>query len=490
MSGSTARVARHALRYGAGSVVGGITRAVLLPVIGRRLATEEFGVLALLLAATNFLHLVFELGLVAALVRFHHDTEDVGARRRLRPIVLLAAPLLDLALAVPFLLARDLVSRVLFGTPAHGLLFSLAVGAAFFGAQFQILLGHFRADDRSREFALLMALRGAVSLTATFVLVFGLDWGIRGFLLGNLLGPMVVSLAAVPRILARTGVDLAGALPRLRSLLAFGLPLVPSSLGLWALTYLDAWLLRLFADLSAVGVYGYASELCLPIAVVLTSVQLAWPSFAFARARKPGGGEELAVVFRDLFVVIAAGGLAISLLRREILQVLGASAYAGAVPVIPWLALGTVVYAAARAFETGLSVAGQTHRLPVLVIATTVVNALLNVWLVPRWREVGAAVTIVLTNLLLAGLVLRASQRCFPIPFAPWRLARVLGVGAVVLAAGDALPAMPLAASTAARVGLLLAFAPLLVPVGVIEARELRGLPGVLRDILRRRAAA
>lgn len=488
VSRPTADVARHALLYGTGSVVGGVTRAVLLPVIARTLSAEEFGVLSLLLATTNFLHLVFELGLVAALVRFHHDTDDPAERRSLRPLVMLGAPLIDLALAIPFLLARDLVSRVLFGTPEHGLLVAIAAGAAFFGAQFQLLLGHFRADDRSREFALLMALRGAVSLAATFWLVFALDLGVRGFLLGNLVGPLAVVLFAVPRVLARAGLGLAGASRRMRELLAFGLPLVPSSLGLWALTYLDAWLLRVLADLEAVGVYGYASELCLPVAVLLTSVHLAWPPFAFARARREGGPEELSRVFRHLFVLVTAGALAISLLRREILHLLGADAYADSARVIPLLALGTVVFAAARAFETGLQVAGRTRRLPILVLVTTLVNAALNVLLVPRWREVGAAVAIVMTNVLLAILVLRESDRHFRIPFDPARLVRVPIVAAIVLLAGDALPDTGLVAGIVARLALLAAFAPLLVPAGALGAGELRALPAVVRDVLRRRA--
>ena len=66
MTRPTAAVARHALLYGTGSVVGGVTRAVLLPVIARTLSTGEYGVLSLLLAATNFLHLIFELGLVGS----------------------------------------------------------------------------------------------------------------------------------------------------------------------------------------------------------------------------------------------------------------------------------------------------------------------------------------------------------------------------------------------------------------------------------------
>lgn len=489
MTRPTAAVARHALLYGTGSVVGGITRAVLLPVIARTLSTEEFGVLSLLLAATNFLHLVFELGLVAALVRFHHHADGLDERRRLRSLVLIGAPLFDLLLAAPFLLGREVFSRVLFGTPEQATLVAIAVAAAYFGAQFQLLLGHFRADDRSRDFALLMAARGAISLAATFFLVFSQGLGIRGFLIGNLVGPIAVVVLGTPLVLLRSGIDLSGASTRLRELLAFGLPLVPSGLGLWALTYLDAWLLRIFSDLDAVGVYGYASELCMPIAVILTSFQLAWPPFAFARARREGGASELARVFRHLFVLVTAGALAVSLLRREILTVLGAERYAGAIPVLPFLAFATALYAAARAFETGLQIAGNTRRLPVIVLATTVVNAGLNVLLIPIARAVGAAIAIVLTNALLALVVLRESDRHFRIPFEPGRLLRVLLVAGVLVVAGDALPTLPFAAGLVARLVLLAAFAPLLVPVGVLSARELKALPSVARDVLRRDGA-
>lgn len=490
MSRPTAAIARHALLYGTGSVVGGITRAVLLPVVARTLSTDEFGVLALLLASTNFLHLVFELGLVGALVRFHHASDDPGERRRLRSLVFVGAPLIDLVLAVPFLLGRDPLSRLLFGTPDHGLLVAITVGAAFFGAQFQLLLGHLRADDRSREFAILMALRGAISLGVTFWLVFGLGQGVRGFLIGNVVGPLVVVVVALPRLLARVGVDVSDATTRMRALLAFGLPLVPSALGLWALTYLDAWLLRVFANLEAVGVYGYASEICLPVAVLITSVHLAWPPFAFARAAREGGPQELGRVFRHLFVVICGGGLAVAMLRREILVVLGAAAFRAALPVIPLLALGTVLYAAARAFETGLQIAGRTSKLPPLVLGTTLLNAAVNVALIPALREMGAGLSIVISNAILAAVMLRASNRHFPIPFDPARLARVLAAAAVVFFAGDALPSLPFAAGLAARIALLACFAPLLVLAGAVTREELRALPAALRDVLRRRTAS
>jgi O-antigen/teichoic acid export membrane protein len=486
---ATSSVARHALAYATGSVVGGVSRAVLLPVIARRLTTEEYGVYALLLAAINLIHVLFEMGLVIGLIRFHHRTEDPEERQRLRATVFLFLPALDVLLAAPFLLARGLASRVLFGTPEHGGLFALAVGIAFFAAQFQLFLGHLRADDRSRTFAGLMAAKGAVSLGLTLWLVVGRGLGIGGLLAGSLAGPAVVSLVAIPRLLRRVGFRLAGSRERLGRLLRFGLPLVPSALGLWLLGHLDVYLLRVLDDLDAVGIYSFGSEICLPIALLMTSFQLAWPSFAFARARRPEGPEEIARVFRHLFVALIGGALTVAILRREIVAVIGTEAWRGSIPVIPWLALATCLYAASQVFGTGFQIAGDTRRLPFFVGLAALVNAGLNGLLIPAWREIGAAVATVVTNALLCGLVRRESDRQFPIPFEVRKLLGIVGAAAGILVVGDLLGDLPVGAGIALRLGLVLAYPLLLVPAGALTRRELVALPGVVREIAGGRVA-
>ncbi len=486
MSRPTASVARHAIAYATGSVVGGISRAILLPIIARRLSIEEYGVFSLLLAAVNLLHLVFEMGLVTALIRFHHERDDAEERRRLRTAAFLFMPAFDVLLAAPFLLARDHVSQLLFGNAGQGALLALAVGIAFFAAQFQLFLGHLRAEDRSRQFAILMAAKGAVSLTLTLWLVIGRDLGIPGFLIGNLAGPAVVALVMIPRHLAIVGLRLGGAQARLGRMLRFGVPLVPSALGLWLLTHLDVWLLRILAGLDAVGIYSFASEICLPIALLLTSLHLAWPSFAFARARRPGGPEELAKVFRHLFVGLVGGALAVALLRREIVGLIGTAAWADSQVVIPLLALATCLYAASQIFGTGLQVAGDTRRLPLLVFSAGVVNAGLNLLLIPVWRESGAAVATVVTNVVLCALILRESNRQFPIPFEVGRLGAILVGATVVLAIGDAFGELPLAVGIPVRFSLVLVYPLVLIPLRALDRRELRSLPRVVREIARR----
>src|SRR4030095_12723122 len=121
----------------------------------------------------------------------------------------------------------------------------------------------------------LMATRGAISLTATFLLVIAFGGGLIAFLLGNLMGPAPGALVAIPRHLLRDGLDLTGARARLKQLLGFGLPLLPAALGLWTLTYIDAYLLRILAGLDSVGIYNFGSEICIPVALMMGAITLA-----------------------------------------------------------------------------------------------------------------------------------------------------------------------------------------------------------------------
>ncbi|MEM7023930.1 MAG: oligosaccharide flippase family protein [Pseudomonadota bacterium] len=470
----TAQIARHTLTYGFGFVVGGLARLALIPVIARTLSPEEYGVYALLLAAIALLHIVFDLGFVDVLIRFHHENAEPTEQRRLRSILFVLLPIFDITIAMPLLLGRHWLSAFLFGTPDHGDLVFLAVAIALFATQFQLFVGHLRSEDRSGDFVIVMALRGLIVLATTLFLVLVLDMGVTGFLLGQLVAPTVITLVAIPRLLGRVGLDLSQLRARLTPLLRYGAPLVPTALGMWALSYLDAYLLRAFASLEAVGVYRFAAEVCLPLSLLLTSFQLAWPSFAFAQARSPEGAEQLATVFRHMFALLVWASLALAALRHEIFEVIGAETYLASVQIIPLWVLATCLYGASLVFSTGLRVAQKTHKLPLYVLAAIALNAVLAVLVIPSTGVLGCAAVKVVTLLILAALILRESNRHFAIPFELGKIAAMVAAGAVVLAITDSYGEMSLLAGIVLRGGTVLLFPGLLMLMQVISLHELR----------------
>lgn len=481
MAKPTVDIARHTLAYGLGFLVGGLARLLLMPIIARTLSAEEFGILALLLAFVAFLQITFGLGLVETLIRFHHDQPTPEERRRLRVLVFVLMPAVDLLLALPLWLAREPIAAALLGTAEHGYLVGLAILIAFFSTQLNLYCGHLRAEDRSGEFILVMALRGIAALATTAIMVFAFGLGVVGFLSGQLVAPAVVLALTLPRLFAGLGLDLADAARRLRPIAAYGLPLVPAALGMWALTYLDSFLLAAVGSVDEVGVYRFAAEVSLPVSLLLTSFLLAWPSFAFGRATLPGGPESLARVFRHAFIVLVWVSLALAALRHEILTVLGADAFMESAKILPLWLLTICLYAAAQVFAAGLHVASRTRRLPLYVVVAIACDVGLALLLIPPAGAVGCAVAKALALTLLAGLTLRESNRHFRIPFDLTRLAVILAAATGVLIVTDAYGELPLLEGIFARGGTVLLFPLLLAMLNVVSPKELRSIRELLQ---------
>jgi O-antigen/teichoic acid export membrane protein len=190
-------------------------------------------------------------------------------------------------------------------------------------------------------------------------------------------------------------------------------------------------------------------------------------------------------VFRHLFIALIGGSLAIALLRREILAVVGSPTFHDSLPLVPLLALSTCLYGAATVFGIGLQITGATRKLPGLVIAAIIVNALLNFILVPRMDEMGAAVATVITNLLLAGAVLRVSQREYPIPYEVGKLCATIAAAGAVLATGELVGNVGLFPGIALRLGILAIFPAALAGLHAVSVSELRALPHVVMEIAR-----
>ena len=69
---------------------------------------------------------------------------------------------------------------------------------------------------------------------------------------------------------------------KLRTMLRYGLPLIPGLVALWATAYADRLLLANLEDLEAVGLYAIASRFAAPIVLLLTAFVTAYQPFLLA----------------------------------------------------------------------------------------------------------------------------------------------------------------------------------------------------------------
>lgn len=418
---------QHILTYGIGGIVNGLARLALIPIISVYLPPDIFGVYSLLLMAISFLFVFFDLGLSYALIKQYSESGKPLSREKTVGTSITLIITAGGFVGGIVLLNSAAVSRFLFQTTQYTPFLRLAICIAFGGSLFQLFTSILRALAKSRTYVLITSLRGFSNIVFTVSLVILFSLGIEGFLWGVLIS-FILGIAAFLIILKPS---VAFSIDFAKRLLHFGLPLMPSNLAIWLLTYADLYLLKTITGLKAVGLYQFAQEMCTVIALLLVSFERAWPQFVFSRHREESAVFRFQRIFILFFSALTFCGLAISLFRFELLSFLSAEAYEASAKVIPLLVCSGILYGTYYVFGSGLLIKGKTIFFPFITLSAAALNILLNIILIPSYGIVGAGVATVCTNCLMSLAILFLSNRYYPICYDFGKIFLVGGIGVV-----------------------------------------------------------
>jgi O-antigen/teichoic acid export membrane protein len=431
MATAIGALARHTGVYGAGTVVGGVARAALVPVIARYVPTDEYGKASVVFILVALLSIASELGLSSSLIKFVTEARTEEDRKRSVSTVLVGSLVVAVPLALVCLMASGALSRLLLGSRDYASLVAVGVVGGFGNAILQVGLSFERAMSRSSRYFLYTLAKGAISLALSIALVVSLRRGAEGLLIGAALPPLVIGAIVYARLFRYCGSGFSKA--SFKAILDFGGPLVPMNLSMWILTYSDIYLLRRLGggsgSLAEVGLYQYAQEICLLLVLPISALNLAWPQFLFANYDKPGGRDLFARVQAYFAFFLVEMGFLVAVFSRPIIGLVGSEAYSGSATVLPLLACSLVFYGLSVVFSSGLYVAGKTRILAAVVLVSACINVGLNVLLIPCLGKQGAALATLVTNLIMMSTLVALAQRRFRIPFRITRTMVSVGLG-------------------------------------------------------------
>jgi O-antigen/teichoic acid export membrane protein len=481
----TSTLARHTLAYGVSGFIVPLVGVVTLPIYSRVFSPAEYGLLELALVLTGIALVAADAGLSAAAQRefYEYGAEQAAERRNVLLTALVATLALALTTAAILTLLRDTVADHLFERPDEDML--VAVVAATIPALTlatylrEVMRLGFRTGQYLVSSALAAVLTGALGVFAVVVL----DLDVEGVFLGTLVANVVA--VAYGAIAIRS--DLAGRFSRreLRSLLAFGLPLVPAAVSTWALLLVDRLILRRLEDLDAVGQYAIANRLSGILVLGMTGFVLALGPYLLSVYSEQPDQEKLVRgrTLTYLAFALGLGALVLTLFADELTH-LFAPDYDEAADAVGPLAFGAIGYGAAAVLLTGIGLAKRTIYVAVLASIAALVNVALNLALIPPFGIVGAALASAGGYGVLALLYYWAAQRVYPTPFEPRRVLTILAL-AIAASLAAALPVDGVAA-IAVKLAAIAAFLGAVLGSRAIGRDELRELSRFARAMIPR----
>ncbi|MBA7594047.1 hypothetical protein ES703_00983 [subsurface metagenome] len=437
-------LSKDTLIYGIGNASNQIIRVLLAPLYVAYLAADLYGVRSITAAFYRFLQIIILFALNQAVIADYYKATSEEERRRLVSTAFtytLVASLLFgglLLVFAPLLSHSSIVQRII-GLESAELrsilrLFGIYTVGNPAGLIFLALL---RSEKRPGMYSIFTISTSLVRVAMTIVFLVVLGRGLQGLYEVDVLFvvPVLLVTSAFVYIYSR-GIKFSFA--SLKSMLAYSLPLIPTSLFFWGRGMLDRLLfIPLYLTHTDVGIFAFALNFHNIVSFILVvPLSLAWLPYAFSVKEQPDLPD---IISRVLTYFLFLAGWALVILggaASEILRLIAKRPeYWQGAPLVPLLVLGVYLYAVYLILGTACHLQRKTIYFTLVTFIGAGVAVGANVILLPRIGLLGAAIASAASYGAMALSMFFFSRRLMKIPFETKRIVLIALISTGITAA-------------------------------------------------------
>lgn len=413
---------KHSSVYMIGQILTRMTSVLLLPFYTHALTTADYGVVGILDLTCAILSTFIAGGMISAITRHHFEGDDAQHHDGVWWTGLSMVFVVATVLAVPMLLARQSLADITLGKEiTQGAWFYvLAIATMWFTVMGMILDNYLRVLKMSGVFVVISLGRLVVNIGLNVWFIAGLDMGVQGLLAGNLIATVIhTSVLAIVFVRSRGRYTINTEMGR--QMFRFAAPLVATALGGMLMHEADRYFLRIWEDMSEVGVYSFAHKIGFAVnTLCLLPFISIWHVAIYDIERMPNAKQ----IFEDVFGWFTSGLgillLGASLCVHPVLPMLTPDAYGEAMDLISVVLLGFFVFGLSFMFEVPSLLTKRTRLMLPGAIGGVLATVAANMILIPILGTWGAAWAGVLTYATYSFTVLFMCRRAMKFSY-PWR---------------------------------------------------------------------
>jgi len=410
------KLAGESLVYGVSGILTRFISIFLVPVYTRIFSPSDYGIVSLVVVVSALLNILLILSLDNSMGRWYYDSEDDLDRKITLNTFLWSCFTLAVLFAVILFGFRDFIANEIIREPATAPLLLLA-GANLPLAIFSVFTTNvLRMQRRAVATTVFTISTSLINIALNVVFVVVLRWGIPGIFYAQLIS----SAVAVIWTFALFRDQIAPGLfswTRWRDMVIFSLPLVPGSVAFWVINLSGAYFVGLMNNTHEVGLYYIGTNIASVLAMFSGAFQMAWGPFAYSIYKRPEAKQVYAQVLLAFLASSCLLSLGVLLFAREILMVFTTKDYADAAWVAGLMGFNHILIGLSYIASIGTGIAKNNKAFGMAMVASAVILVALNLLLVPRFGKEGAAISILISQLLVPVAVFAHGQKLYPIPY-------------------------------------------------------------------------
>lgn len=376
-------------QFSIGPIVGALIGFITVPIITYFISPEEYGKSSMFTLAISILQLFVFLGMDQAYTKRYYETVN---RSKLLTNAIFPAFVLVMAIDLGLFLGKGKVAELLFGSSEEIIcVYALIIILPGLAIE-KFALMDIRMQQRGVLYSVMSILLKTLTLICIVTLFVQYQKSFRAIVFGTTVAQLLYS--GILLFCVRKSFIIRASLLdwlEIKSLLKFGLPIVPVSIIGWALSGMDKVMLRGFCDYSELGMYEVAFKVVNIIGIAQTCFTSFWVPVAH-QWNNDNVDKERFVYIGRLISLAMTGIFVLVLLFKNVIFFILADDYGQAVNIVPFLLIYPIMYTVSEVTVMGIYFKEKTLNLLFVSLAASIVNIALNCILIPKAGAIGASI--------------------------------------------------------------------------------------------------
>ena len=405
---------------------------LLVPVYTNYLSPNEYGTLELMLILSNFLLLLYPMGLKSAGGRLyfaHLEKKSLVKEGRelklfISQNIFLIAISTVLQICILLLLGNIFWDKNYLDVNYSPFIITIILASGL-RVYYPIVLKliQSRGDSvRLAQFTIIYSLLG-ILLNILFIVV--LDYGVVGFLYGYGFTGFIIFILTV--LYLKKDWIFSINTKMIKESISYSFPLLISSLFAFSYNFVDRFIISFNNSNSEVGIYSLAAKYAILLSLIHVAItRVLNPYFFSVMSKEKVINKNLIFASKYNIILFITLGFLMALFSQELINIIAPNSYAKAAIIAPILILGYVVQSFYFNSTRILFFFKKTKVISISSIVIGAVSFLLNLLLIPKYGSVAAASVFVFSIFLHSGVLYFFSQKIYKLDYGYSGLIRLI----------------------------------------------------------------
>lgn len=409
--GQLKKTVKHSAIYGFGTMLRRLTGLIMLPIYTRYMTPADYGVVELLSMAIEIVSILVGLRISQAMFRYYILEDNADEKRKIVSTVLFTVMVSSSFGAAILYMAAEPLTQLIFGSADYLFEFQLFALTLLTNAITAAGLSYLRARQVPMLFLAINIASLILQVCLNIYFVVMLELHVTGVVYSALISGIVISTGLFVYVLSQTGIHYSVSIAI--KLIKFVSPLMLASLGAFYVAYADKYFLRVFGNLTDVGLYALAARVSSVLATIFEAFNMSWGADRFEVLKKENARYIYDQVFRFLSVVLFLIGAAMAMFANDFFRLMTSPEFYPASYVVPIL----IVAALSRIYMIFSNLGAlYGERTGIMATASWIkvfVATVCYLLLIPYFGIYGAATALMLSSFIELCWVYKQSAKIY-----------------------------------------------------------------------------